>query len=540
MNIPDIVTAALILGGSTLALTAAIGVVRFPDTLSRMHAATKPQVLGLLLVLVGAAIRLRGNADVGMLILTGIFTVITAPVVANRVGQLAYREQNIHDKLDQGRTTRVHRRRHAMARTDDDSWDITESVGATALGWRGRDPGGDVGVPAVHRPVCGGVHRGGHRARLATAAASHGRADPLDIGIRRIAHQMVRRVLHRRGCGRHRPGGDPRRGAGRQGVAAAMERRQRGLRDRPTQGAGVQDRDAARARRDPATRYVPVPVDLRQDWPKALREAGFDVTEPTAWAAEGLLPYLPAEGQDLLFERIADLSAQGSRVGVEAFGAGFFDPEYLASRRERMRQMREEAGVDDDTPDVQDLWYIEDRAEVTDWFSARGWEVSAIEAVDLMKRYGRTTDDDTTPRTVFVEAQAPPDRLVARQLELDHRADGFDGVAQRRQPRRARSVRPAPQYRSACPIGKRVVNAYNHIAASGAASAPATMSRALTSAPRAPAIRSNSAIMRSSTSGMASAPTGSPGSSGHSSTPPAGTGCRDAILAPGTARPSRS
>ena len=99
MNIPDIVTAALILGGSTLALTAAIGVVRFPDTLSRMHAATKPQVLGLLLVLVGAAIRLRGNVDVGMLILTGIFTVITAPVVANRVGQLAYREQNIHDKL---------------------------------------------------------------------------------------------------------------------------------------------------------------------------------------------------------------------------------------------------------------------------------------------------------------------------------------------------------------------------------------------------------------------------------------------------------
>ena len=95
----DIVTAVMVLSGSTLALTAAIGVVRFPDTLSRMHAATKPQVLGLLLVLVGAAIRLRGNVDVGMLILTGVFTVITAPVVANRVGQLAYREQNIHDQL---------------------------------------------------------------------------------------------------------------------------------------------------------------------------------------------------------------------------------------------------------------------------------------------------------------------------------------------------------------------------------------------------------------------------------------------------------
>jgi multicomponent Na+:H+ antiporter subunit G len=95
----DIVSAVLILGGSALALTAAIGIVRFPDTLSRMHAASKPQVLGLLLVLAGAAIRLRGNIDVGMIVLTGMFTVITAPVVAQRVGQLAYREQNVRDDL---------------------------------------------------------------------------------------------------------------------------------------------------------------------------------------------------------------------------------------------------------------------------------------------------------------------------------------------------------------------------------------------------------------------------------------------------------
>jgi multicomponent Na+:H+ antiporter subunit G len=99
MNASDVVTSVLILSGSALALTAAIGVVRFPDTLSRMHAATKPQVLGLLLVLAGAAIRLRGNVDVGMLILTGLFTLITAPVIANRVGQLAYREQNIREDL---------------------------------------------------------------------------------------------------------------------------------------------------------------------------------------------------------------------------------------------------------------------------------------------------------------------------------------------------------------------------------------------------------------------------------------------------------
>ena len=99
MTTLDILTSVLVLGGSTLALTAAIGVVRFPDTLTRMHAATKPQTLGLLLTLAGAAIRLRGNVDVGMVILAGLFTLITAPVVGNRVGQLAYREQNIRDDL---------------------------------------------------------------------------------------------------------------------------------------------------------------------------------------------------------------------------------------------------------------------------------------------------------------------------------------------------------------------------------------------------------------------------------------------------------
>lgn len=99
MTALDIVAGVLILGGSVLAMTAAIGVLRFPDTLARMHAATKPQVLGLLLVLAGAAIRLRGHSDVGMLILTGLFTLITAPVIANRVGQLAYREHNVREDL---------------------------------------------------------------------------------------------------------------------------------------------------------------------------------------------------------------------------------------------------------------------------------------------------------------------------------------------------------------------------------------------------------------------------------------------------------
>jgi O-methyltransferase involved in polyketide biosynthesis len=71
-----------------------------------------------------------------------------------------------------------------------------------------------------------------------------------------------------------------------------------------------------------------------------------------------------------------------------------------------MRRLREEAGVTDhDAPDVQDLWYIEDRTDLSDWFSSHGWEVSTIDAADLMQRYNRSTTEDTTPRTVFLQAK---------------------------------------------------------------------------------------------------------------------------------------
>ncbi len=96
----DVLAAVCILLGALLAMTAAIGIVRFPDTLSRMHAATKPQVIGLVLVLAGAVILLRGNVDIWMLILVGLFTLLTAPVIAHTVGRVAYREQRGRDGLD--------------------------------------------------------------------------------------------------------------------------------------------------------------------------------------------------------------------------------------------------------------------------------------------------------------------------------------------------------------------------------------------------------------------------------------------------------
>ncbi|GAA2056284.1 monovalent cation/H(+) antiporter subunit G [Williamsia deligens] len=98
--ITDIVVAVLVLLGSLLALTAAIGVLRFPDTLTRMHATTKPQTFGLLLVLIAAMIRLSGSVDFGMLVLSGLFALATAPVVAHRIGRLAYQEQRVRDADD--------------------------------------------------------------------------------------------------------------------------------------------------------------------------------------------------------------------------------------------------------------------------------------------------------------------------------------------------------------------------------------------------------------------------------------------------------
>ncbi|HET8617167.1 MAG TPA: monovalent cation/H(+) antiporter subunit G [Actinomycetales bacterium] len=74
-----------------LSLAAAVGLLRFPDLLSRMHAGTKPQVLGVLLALLGVGLRLRSGLDVGMLLLVGLFQCLTLPVAAHMVGRAVYR-----------------------------------------------------------------------------------------------------------------------------------------------------------------------------------------------------------------------------------------------------------------------------------------------------------------------------------------------------------------------------------------------------------------------------------------------------------------
>jgi methyltransferase (TIGR00027 family) len=159
----------------------------------------------------------------------------------------------------------------------------------------------------------------------------------------------------------------------------------------------------------PTCNLVTVPVDLRHDWPAALREAGFDPSAPSAWSAEGLLPFLPAAAQELLFERVQALGAAGSRIAVEAPGPDFLDEANQAKQRENMQQVRElmaKLEPERDIPDVTDLWYFEEREDVGDWLRRNGWDVTERPAEELMASYGRTPPDvdDAAPKTIFVAA----------------------------------------------------------------------------------------------------------------------------------------
>lgn len=90
----DVVAAVCMITGSLLALVAAIGQVRMPDLLSRTHPATKPQVLGLGLVLLGVALRLREPEAFGLLALVIIFQLVTSPVASHMIGRAAVRTDN--------------------------------------------------------------------------------------------------------------------------------------------------------------------------------------------------------------------------------------------------------------------------------------------------------------------------------------------------------------------------------------------------------------------------------------------------------------
>ncbi len=137
----------------------------------------------------------------------------------------------------------------------------------------------------------------------------------------------------------------------------------------------------------PTAQRRTVGIDLRGDWPAALRDAGFDAAAPTAWLAEGLLIYLPPEAQDRLFDTITALSAPGSAVATEYVpGIIEFDVE---KARERAAMMRER-GLDIDMPS---LIYPGPRSHVMEYLRAKGWQVTGVARDELLLRNGLQPPD---------------------------------------------------------------------------------------------------------------------------------------------------
>ncbi|OSC42930.1 SAM-dependent methyltransferase [Mycobacterium decipiens] len=138
----------------------------------------------------------------------------------------------------------------------------------------------------------------------------------------------------------------------------------------------------------PAAHRRTVSIDLREDWPAALRRSGFGATKPSAWSAEGLLMYLPPDAQDRLFDNITALSAPGSRLATE------FHPESgptMTQRAQLFNQRWADLGCD---IDLSGLFYDGKRSNVVDYLTDRGWQVTSQKRRDLFANYGRDFPDD--------------------------------------------------------------------------------------------------------------------------------------------------
>ncbi|BBX62198.1 putative S-adenosyl-L-methionine-dependent methyltransferase [Mycobacterium saskatchewanense] len=150
-----------------------------------------------------------------------------------------------------------------------------------------------------------------------------------------------------------------------------------------------------------------VAVDLRNDWPKALSEAGFDASRPTAWIAEGLFGYLPPEAQDRLLDNITALSADGSRLACEAV------PNIPEADQERAREVMQKAsdkwrehGFE---LDFSNLGYEGDRNDVAAYLQGLGWETVGAPMSELLADNGlaeipRLHDSVSMADTVYYSA----------------------------------------------------------------------------------------------------------------------------------------
>ena len=155
---------------------------------------------------------------------------------------------------------------------------------------------------------------------------------------------------------------------------------------------------------EPTAKRRTVAMDLRYDWPSALIEEGFDPNQPTAWSAEGLLGYLPPDAQDRLLDTITELSVPGSRVAVESLPN--IDPADHEKAIERMQAASarwRDHGFD---LDFAELIYLGDRNEAASYLGDHGWQLSRNSVKELFATNGLPPlDEDNEDVGNFGELQ---------------------------------------------------------------------------------------------------------------------------------------
>jgi methyltransferase (TIGR00027 family) len=141
---------------------------------------------------------------------------------------------------------------------------------------------------------------------------------------------------------------------------------------------------------EPTADIRAVPIDLRHDWPSALQQAGFDTGQPAAWAAEGLLGFLPADAQDRLLDSITALSADGSRLVAEVFLNSGANQQALNAATQKWRENGLDVALDN-------LGFPGDRNDVATYLQDRGWQPVRTPLNQLLADNGlplQSTDHD--------------------------------------------------------------------------------------------------------------------------------------------------
>jgi methyltransferase (TIGR00027 family) len=118
---------------------------------------------------------------------------------------------------------------------------------------------------------------------------------------------------------------------------------------------------------EPTAEVRAVPIDLRHDWPSALKQAGFDTGRPAAWAAEGLLGFLPPDAQDRLLDNITALSAEGSQLVAEVFLNSGVNQSALDGASGRWRENGLDVALDN-------LGFPGERNDAAKYLQDRGWQ----------------------------------------------------------------------------------------------------------------------------------------------------------------------